>query len=141
MLHDPKQHRDRGGHFTLLFTAHHPRKSGQEPGGRSVAYRLVQPASFYNPGLPGQEWWHPQLSVLSYINHQLRKFPTELLIGKLIKALFFFQLRVPFPNDSSVCQVNKKLSGTIPCQHYTNMTLLNNNILFFVHLKDLYITI
>lgn len=60
----------------------------------------------------------------------------ELLIGKPIKA-FSFQLRVPFPNDSSVCGVNKKLSRTIPRQHYTNMTLLNNNLLFFLHLKDL----
>jgi hypothetical protein len=37
---------------------------------------------FYSPRLLAQRWHHPQWAGFSYINHKLRKYPTDLSMGQ-----------------------------------------------------------
>lgn len=60
--------------------------------------------------LPGQhypQWAAPPTPIME----KWRKCPTELLQVSLMEA--FTQLRSPFPNDSSVHQVDRKLTSTL----------------------------
>lgn len=67
---------------------------------------FAQHTFLYTPGLPTWGCHSPQWPI----NHSSRKFPTDLPTGHLMEA--FSQSRVLFPDNSSLCQINKKLTRT-----------------------------
>lgn len=108
--------------LNTLILAHHQGKSGQETEGRNWSRNhrgilltdfllisflvcfITQNTSAWSEVAPFI------MSLPFHINHQSRKF-SHRLAHRRSDGGIFFQLRLLFPDDSGLCQVEKKISN------------------------------
>lgn len=78
-----------------------------------------QPVFSHNSGSPAQERRHPQLAGPSHINHLSRRCPKDLPTGNLMAT--FSQLSSLFREDSNLCPVDAKRTGTSASQLWVRL--------------------
>lgn len=78
-----------------------------------------QPAFSHHSGSPAQKRCHPQLAGPSHINHLSRRCPKDLPTGNLMVT--FSQLSSLFREDSNLCQVDAKRTGTSASQFWVRL--------------------
>lgn len=77
----------------------------------ACALQFAQPSLLSEPGRPAQEQHYSQQTESSYINHNQEKAPQTHL--QAIGWRCFFQLRLLFPNNSDLHQVDTKQTRTL----------------------------